>query len=418
MSIGYACLTKGIPNTGFRTCIIKNASSENLKELIEHNLNSLENIIDYNIKNNILLFRISSDIIPFGSNPVNKLKWEVLFKGKLDKIGFKIKKSGMRVSMHPGQYTVLNSLNSAVVENAAKDLFYHAKFLESLGTDTSSKIILHIGGIYGDKISASERFTNNYKSLKKTIKDRLVIENDDKLYNINDVLKIAKEINVPVVFDNLHHFLNPPEVLKSEQDWIYEAKKTWSEKDGLQKIHYSQQDSQKRKGSHTRTIYISQFLDYYKNLSDKNIDIILEVKDKNLSALKCINATAIDKKIIRLEDEWKKYKYIILEHSQHDYKIIREMLKDKKEYPAEDFYNTLDVSMGKDIDLGNAVNAASHVWGYFKNICIDREKDDYEKKIGGFLSEKTSLKVLKSYLYKLSVKYKCEYLLDSYYFYL
>lgn len=75
MRIGYASLTTGVRETNFRTCILKNASSENLLAIIEDNLHSLENIIDYNIQNGIKLFRISSGIIPFGSSPINKLKW-------------------------------------------------------------------------------------------------------------------------------------------------------------------------------------------------------------------------------------------------------------------------------------------------------------------------------------------------------
>lgn len=418
MSIGYACLTQGVADTGFKSCIIKNASDEKLLELIEYNLDSLDRIIDYNISNNILLFRISSDIIPFGSNSVNTLKWENIFRQKLLRIGYKIQQSGMRVSMHPGQYTVLNSPDPKIAQNAAADLLYHARFLDSLDTSVSCKIILHIGGVYGDKNIASERFIENYNRLQQQIKDRLVIENDDKLYNIEDVLKISRQVSIPVVFDNLHHFINPPPGDQSEDYWISEANKTWSEIDGLQKIHYSQQAPDKRKGSHTKTIHVSEFLNFFENLPDKKIDIMLEVKDKNLSAIKCINVTAKDNDIIRLEKEWAKYKYLILEHSQQDYNIIRQMLKDKTGYPSELFYNKIDSSLEKDIEYGNAVNAASHVWGYFKDCCTDKEKKDYEKKLETYLTKKTSLKILKAHLYKMAQKYKCDYLLDSYYFYM
>ncbi len=122
MNIGYACLTIGVPDTNYKNCMLKNANEEKLLELIAYNLNSLENVIDYNIKNNIKLFRISSDIIPFGSNPINNIKWWKVFSYKLSNIGEKIKNSGMRVSMHPGQYTVLNSPKEEVVKKAIKDL--------------------------------------------------------------------------------------------------------------------------------------------------------------------------------------------------------------------------------------------------------------------------------------------------------
>lgn len=117
-----------------------------------HNLAALERMIDYNRKNDIKLFRISSDLIPFGSSPINALAWPEIRK-TFDRIGAKIRKNGIRVSLHPGQYTVLNSPTEDVGERAIADLIYHDKILAALGTDTTNKIVLHVGGIYGDKRS-------------------------------------------------------------------------------------------------------------------------------------------------------------------------------------------------------------------------------------------------------------------------
>jgi len=125
--IGYACLTIGVPHTRQKSCTLKNADEANLTAIIEHNLKALENIIDYNISQNIRLFRISSDLIPFGSSPVNRLDWWQLFDGRFKTIGRKIKAGGLRVSMHPGQYTVLNSSDADVVTRAVQDLNYHAR---------------------------------------------------------------------------------------------------------------------------------------------------------------------------------------------------------------------------------------------------------------------------------------------------
>ncbi len=289
MSIGYACLTVGVLNTTQKTCRQKNATEEKLLELIKHNLNSLENIIDYNISNNIHLFRISSDIIPFGSSPVNKIKWWEVFEPKMQKIGNKIKINNIRVSMHPGQYTVLNSPNRDVVSRAVEDLDYHALFLNSLGVNQEHKIILHIGGVYGNKSEAIARFKTNYMDLSDSIKQRLVLENDDRSYNIGELLEIGEELNAPIVFDNLHNRLNPSSDNKVEETWIKECGKTWTGKDGRQKIHYSQQDLAKRGGSHSQSIRLDEFMDFYKRVEGENLDIMLEVKDKNISAVNCIN---------------------------------------------------------------------------------------------------------------------------------
>ncbi len=288
MIIGYACHTVGVLNTEIKGCILKNATEERLSELIQHNLRSLENIIEYNFTNGIKLFRISSDIIPFGSSPVNTLNYRELYKERLLTIGNKIKETGLRVSMHPGQYTVLNSPDVQVVSRAVDDLKYHTGFLDSLGVDSSNKIILHIGGAYGDKKTSIQRFLDRYTDLNENIKKRLVIENDDKSYHIGDVLEIGIKAGIPVVYDNLHNKLNICDPTKDDFYWIKLCHNTWKEKDGRQKVHYSQQDKTKGRGAHSDTIAINEFMQFYESIIDINPDIMLEVKDKNISALKCM----------------------------------------------------------------------------------------------------------------------------------
>ncbi len=297
MRIGYACLAIGVPNTSMKRCIMRNASQARLQELILHNLVSLENIIDYNIENNIRLFRISSDIIPFGSSSINKIHWWDFYKSKLLRIGKKIKDNGIRVSMHPGQYTVINSPNEDVVKRAIYDLSYHSKVLDSLGIDDKNKIILHTGGVYNDKKSAMDRFISNFNSITASVKNRIVLENDDRSFNICDVLEISAVLGVPVVFDKLHNDINPCEEGESDVFWINECRKTWRDKDGTQKIHYSQQNPNKKPGSHSESIILERFIDFYKSLARDDIDIMLEVKDKNLSAVNCISHLSLDNNV-------------------------------------------------------------------------------------------------------------------------
>ena len=228
MAIGYACITVGVQNTGLSRCILKNATEDNIRKITEANLSALEAMVDYNIKNGIKLFRISSDIIPFGSHPINKVQWWYEFKEILSRIGEKIDVSGMRISMHPGQYTVLNAIEPRVLQNAIEDLKYHAAFLDALDIDKKNKIILHIGGVYGDKVKSSKVFIKNYFNLPQTLKDRLIIENDDKSYTISDVIAISKEIDAPVVFDNLHHQINPTNrKLFIFRSWVVPAPARW-----------------------------------------------------------------------------------------------------------------------------------------------------------------------------------------------
>ena len=418
MSIGYACLNIGTPNTNIRSVMQRNATPEKLTEVTEHNLAALERMIDYNHKNDIKLFRISSDLIPFGSSPVNTLAWPEIHKEAFDRIGSKIRKSGMRVSLHPGQYTVLNSPTEDVVERAITDLVYHDKILIALGTDQTNKIVLHVGGIYGDKKEALERFEQNFRRLPEAVRNRLIIENDDRLYNIEDVLTLAHRLHVPAVYDNLHHAINPPPSGGTDPYWIAEAKKTWKAADGNQKIHYSQQALDKRPGAHTDTINLETFLTFHEQLEDKQIDIMLEVKDKNLSAIKCQNATTENKRMVLLEKEWGRYKYAILEKSPSVYQAIRRLLKDKEVYPVQEFYRLIDTAFAEEPHPGYAENAAAHVWGYFKKHATDTERKQYEKNLANYRNNTGMLATLKRQLFKIAEKYEVDYLLQSLYFYL
>lgn len=415
IAIGYACLVIGERGTQISGCRLKNASVPKLRELTAHNLSALDRIIEYNIKNGIQLFRISSDIIPFGSHPGNLLDWKKEYANELARIGNKIKEAGLRVSMHPGQYTVLNSPNPAVVENALRDIAYHADFLDALLAGPSSKIVLHVGGAYGDKEKASDSFIRNALRLPQEFKHRIVLENDDKSFTVQDVLKICGATGIPTVFDNLHHKLNPPIAFKPEPEWIALCGETWRSDDGRQKIHYSQPGE--TPGAHSKTINVEQFLDYYNRLPHKAIDVMLEVKDKNCSAMKCILAAG-GASLCELEQEWARYKYLVLSKSAAIYNDIREMLKSKNTIAAAEFYSLVDRARALPEDLGSGINAAQHVWGYFKKNASSAEKRRFDRLLDGCRAGNQKFTAIKNFLFQCTWKYNSPYLQQSYYFYL
>jgi UV DNA damage endonuclease len=416
MRIGYACRVLGPENMTIKGCLLKNATEERLIPLIEHNLAILEASLEYNRANEIHMFRISSDVIPFGSSNATAFSWKERFHQQLSSIGHKAKAYDIRLSMHPGQYTVLNSPDPLVVNRAIEDLQYHAVFLDSLGMDSEHKIVLHVGGVYGDKKAALHRFAKQYGELNPAIKARLVIENDDKSYHIGDVLELAALLGIPVVYDTLHNKTHCFDPSKDDFHWITQCEGTWKQGDGRQKIHYSQQAKGKRAGSHSETIEISEFMDFYSQLGANQPDIMLEVKDKNLSAVKCINCTATHKTIKVLEKEWSRYKYSVLERSPKDYQAIRALLKDKRAYPAVTFYRHIEDAFSKEDDLGHRMNGALHVWGYFKNLVSRKEKEHFFGLLHSWQSGAVSFLPVKRYLYQLAIKYRQSYLLRSYYF--
>jgi UV damage endonuclease UvdE len=418
MSIGYACQLIGKEEIQIKGCILKNASNEKLRELINFNLQTLDAIIAYNIKNAIKLFRISSDIIPFGSHEGNMLNWREVFQDELSALGKKIKSHAIRVSMHPGQYTVLNSIHEDTVKKAICDIEYHCQFLDSLGLDSTSKIILHIGGAYQNKENSLNRFISNFRLLTDKVKQRIVIENDDKIFTIEDILRISQSIGTPVVFDYLHNELNAATENKSPYEWITICNKTWKECDGKQKIHYSQPNVKLKKGSHSFTIESNQFLTFYNNLEEQDIDIMLEVKDKNLSAMKCNHLIDRNLKITGLETEWALYKYYVLSASAALYTEIRQLLKNKENADSFTFYSLIETAQGLAENKGAQINAAAHVWGYIKNTATEKEKNTFNKMLQEYDIGNLVISKVKKYLFRCAKVRMIPYLLDSLYFYL
>jgi len=412
MKIGYACIPLTINERTNRRLTLKKFSEKMFLEVLEQNILDLRKILENNDKFNISLFRISSDIVPLGSHSINEIKWYIHFQKELNEIGEYIKKCGMRVSMHPGQYTVLNAEKETIVVKAIKDLEYHAKLLDSLGVDSSNKIILHIGGGYGDKRASINRFIKNFERLSQSVKNRLVIENDGTIFTIEDVLFVSSKINIPVIFDNLHHECNH-EMKMPIKEIMNKVAKTWNEKDGHIKVHYSQQNRHKQVGAHSNTIIVKTFLEYYGEIKEFNPDIMLEVKDKDISAIKCnfvvnnmykkLNATIIEK-------QWAKYKYLLMERNYKYYKHCSKMVKEN--CSVEEFYEYTDEIINFDVENGSFINTAEHVWGYVKNYALDKEKNHFNKLLLD-LEHKEKVKI---YLKKLCDKYNTEYMINSYYF--
>lgn len=416
INFGYACLALGVVDTQMKSCTMRTATPERLREIITHNLQVLKRLVQYNQANHIHLFRISSDLIPFGSSPINTLPWQDEFADTFEEIGKVIAEADIRVSMHPGQYTVMNSPDEEVVNRAIADLNYHEQVLRLLNTGSTSKIILHVGGAYGDKPAAVDRFYQNWNRLDDSVRSRVVLENDERIYHIADVLNIATHLGVPAVFDTLHHSIHFPKENKSEADWILQCAKTWGKQDGRQKIHYSQQSSAGKPGAHSKTIYTEQFLPFYQTVRHLDLDIMLEVKDKNLSAIKCGLIASDTHNISFLEQEWAKYKYSVLEHSPNAYLAIRSLLKDKHAYPAKQFYGILEQALDEPLEMSNAVNALLHVWGYFKSVAQPEEKKRFFSSLDKYKNSAATLAMVKNQLYKLAKKHEEQYLLASYYF--
>src|SRR5688572_6799113 len=149
--------------------------------------------------------------------------------------------------------------------------------------DETAKLQIHGGGVYGDKPAAMERFIDTYhRLLPEAVRKRLVVENDDRLYTLQDCLYLHEKTGIPVLFDNFHHECNNNGEPMAEA--LQTAAKTWQPKDGIMMMDYSSQQPNERKGKHTDVIIEDLFREFLSHLNGLDVDIMLEIKNKEVSA--------------------------------------------------------------------------------------------------------------------------------------
>jgi UV DNA damage endonuclease len=284
VKIGYPCLNTSIQRLHASTFRLASYSETKLIQTVRDNLAHLEKILKYNVENHLLFFRISSDLVPFASHPVCKFNWIDHFKSEFKQLGEYIKANNIRISMHPDQFVILNSFNEKVIDNSINELKYHCNILDAMDLDRTAKVQIHVGGVYGDRHRAIKKFVECYSTLSEAIRKRIVIENDDHLFNLKDCLEIHQQTGIPIIFDNFHH-----ECFSHSKESIIQAIKkaslTWKLKDGLPMLDYSSQSKGERKGKHATTLDPLLFYNFIKETQRLDFDLMLEIKDKEKSAL-------------------------------------------------------------------------------------------------------------------------------------
>jgi len=296
MRIGYPCINRSIDCTASRTFRLASYTEERMRETVFGNLSCLEKILAYNVMHGMLFFRITSDLVPFASHPVCTFPWQEEFSRVFEKTGEYIRRHGFRISLHPDQFVLLNAPDTGILQRSIADLVYQVQVLDLMGLDRSAKVQVHVGGVYGDKPAAIERFVKQYDLLDTAIRDRLVIENDERLYTLSDCLAIHGRTGIPVIADTFHHSLyNTGEQFTALLDPV---RKTWKTHDGIPIVDYSSQEPGKRVGAHALHIVAEDFRQFLKETRPADFDIMLEIKDKEKSALAALGIARDDPRLV------------------------------------------------------------------------------------------------------------------------
>ena len=260
---------------------------------------ALRSILEYARGEGIRMYRMSSDFVPYATHPdMPQFHRQIEDNAaELAEVGELARASGIRLSLHPSQYVVLNAKDEGIVAKTLWDLDSQARLLDAMGQGPEAVVVLHIGGVYGDKSSALQRFVAGFERLSEPARRRLVIENDEAHFSVRDCLWVHERVGVPIVFDHQHFRLN-----RGGMEMVEAARATlatWP-RDVVPKIHFSSARLDGREVKRGKTLsleapllrqhadYIDPwtFADFVGAIPDVRFDVMLEAKAKDLALLK------------------------------------------------------------------------------------------------------------------------------------
>ena len=292
MNLGYACINMTLQKqvSMNRTMMKRTFEAKGMdyvSDLALLNSRDIIKVLEWNRQHGIKLFRLSSSIIPWGNNiDITQLKDYKEIKSELKKAGDFAKFWDMRITCHPGPFVVLTSPKSNVVNNAISDLEMHGKLFDMIGLSKTpyNKINIHCNGVYGDKMTAMNRFCENFKRLSNSVRSRLTVENDDKasMYSVKDLMYIHKKIGIPIVFDYHHHQFCTGDM--TEQEALELASTTWP-KDIKPIVHYSESKALHENNIKEKPQAHSMYINAIPNTYELDVDIMVEAKAKELAIL-------------------------------------------------------------------------------------------------------------------------------------
>lgn len=266
----------------------------------------LRDIFVYLRQIGVHMYRMSSDLAPYLTHPDLPQFHRQIEEcaDELAAVGEIARQDGLRLSFHPSAYIVLNAPDEETAQKAIADLAAQARMLDRMGLGPEAVVVTHVGGVYGDKAAAMDRFVSRFHSLPEPARQRLVLENDDRAYTLGDTVAIHRQTGIRLVLDQLHFLCNPTPGMAMGQA-VELALSTWPA-DQTPKIHYSsprtamvvveQRDEAGRKKRALRQPRLSQhadliapfaFIDLLRMArADRDFDVMLECKAKDLALLR------------------------------------------------------------------------------------------------------------------------------------
>ncbi len=286
---GYACLNVTLGRQGgFRSMIKRTWEKEGLpraSRLAVENTEILCGIIEWNNRNGISVYRMTSDLIPWASEyELEQLPdWRTI-RSNLERAGDIAALGGQRLSFHPGQFNSLTSPRDHVVKNCVRDLRIHGEIMDAmrLPRTREAKINIHLGGAFGEKDAAMDRWCKNYELLPDSVKERITLENDDRssLYSVKDLHWIWQRTGTPTVFDSHHYEVGAKDSL-SYKESIMLASETWPK--GIRQVCHLSNSAQIFENKPVAITAHSEYIHAPFNDCGLDVDVVIEAKAKELA---------------------------------------------------------------------------------------------------------------------------------------
>lgn len=251
------------------------------------NITDLEKVIEWNIGHGLFFHRMSSDMIPWMSEyELPDLPDYEQIRDILARCGQQAASHGFRLTFHPGPFNVLASNTGTVITKTIKELRQHAEIMDLIGLPATpfAKINIHVGGAFGDKTSAMVRFAESYLQLPASTRQRLTVENDDKvnMFSVHDLLWLHRETGIPVAFDYFHHEFCTGGW--SEEEAFLAAVETWPA--GISPVVHFSSSKKKWEDPAALPTAHADYLYSKVNTYGREVDIMFEAKAKETAVLK------------------------------------------------------------------------------------------------------------------------------------
>lgn len=289
--VGYCCINVTLGKQKITTGrTMRQASFQQDTGLVRTSALALQNakdlvtILNWNVANNIKVFRIGSNIFPWNSEYViDDLPDMVDIVDVMKDAGKIIRDSGQRVSFHPDHFVKLGTVKDEVARRSIHDLNHHNDLMAMMQLPANHyyPLNIHVGMNYSKDVI--DRFIDRFHMLKEDTQKRLVVENDDKAnaFSVKQLYDdIYSQINTPITFDYFHHTFHPDGM--TSHGAAHLAATTW---DCTPLFHYSESKNLNENvqgNPRAHSDYAFNFIDDY----GLNIDIDLETKAKELALMK------------------------------------------------------------------------------------------------------------------------------------